>query len=207
MSGIIVLILIVAGIGLLTKTRKLPQTELQKQSADEISQLMKIVNDPNSTKADVEGAWLGIGIYYESLGQRDKEKDAFFKAAETDPNSYLPWSDLGTFYVETKAYDKAAEAFQKALSLSDKDPQLWLKWINFLRYQVSSDDKHIRIIFNDAYKATNNSDLLLRQGASYLEETGDIKGAIAAWQFVLKLEPNDATVKAEIVRLSKMQKK
>lgn len=183
--------------------------EQNQEFNDKISKLMAIVNDPNSSKANVTGAWLGIGVYYETLGQRDKELAAFLKAAETDPKSYLPWSNLATFYVDAKQYDKAAEAFQKALSLpgGSADPQLWLKWVNFNIYQISSDDKHIRMIFNDAYAATNNNNLLLRQGASYLEMTGDIPGAIAAWQAVLKESPTDQTVQATIAALQAKLKK
>ncbi|HEX9503097.1 MAG TPA: tetratricopeptide repeat protein [Patescibacteria group bacterium] len=180
--------------------------EQNQQFNDKVSQLMKIVKDPKSTKADVEGAWLGIGIYYESLGQMDKEKEAFLKAAETDPNSYLPWSNLATLYVNTKQYDKAAEAFQKGLSINDTDSQFWLKWISFNRYQLQQGDGTIRRLFNDSYKATNNNDLLLRQGASYLEETGDMPGAIAAWQFILKQNPKDAAIKAKILDLQKKLK-
>src|SRR5258708_12557557 len=72
--------------------------EQNQQFNDKVSQLMKIVKDPKSTKADVEGAWLGIGIYYESLGQRNKEKKPFLKPPEPDPNSYLPLNNLTTLH-------------------------------------------------------------------------------------------------------------
>jgi tetratricopeptide (TPR) repeat protein len=199
--GVIFLVILGAGIVWFTKTHKPIPTAQQEQFSGKIADLMKIVNDPKSSKADVMGAWLQIGINYESLGQLDQEEAAFLKAAEVDPNSYLPWSNLGTLYIEMHRYDKAAEALQKALSINNTDPNLWLKWINFNRYQVGTDDKHIRMIFNDAYKATNNNNLLLRAGASYLEDIGDLPGALSAWQAVLKQSPNDAAVKAEITKL------
>lgn len=197
--GIILVIVIVGGVYAYSRRHK-SQPSTTNQFEQNINKMMAIVNNPKSTKADVEGAWLQIGINYESLGQRDKEEQALLKASETDPNSYIPWSSLGTLYVETKTYDKAAQALQKALALpsGSADPQLWLKWINFNIYQIGSDDKHIRLIFNDAYTATHNNDLLLRQGASYLEMIGDYPGAIAAWQAVLKESPNDQAVKAAI---------
>jgi len=209
--GIIVAVVILVGIFALTKNHKksaepvaagtavLTDEQKTKFQAD-IDKQMQTVNDKNSTKATVEAAWMQIGIDYESLGQRDKEEQAFLKASETDPNSYIPLSSLATLYVETKTYDKAAENFQKALGLpgGSADPQLWVKWINFNIYQIGSDDKHIRLIFNDAYKYTGNNEILLRQGAAYLEMVGDYQGAIAAWQEVLKQFPNDAAVKAAI---------
>ena len=66
------------------------------------------------------GARYALGVALATVGQLDKAKVQFGKAAKLAPTNPLPWQSLGKLYVTRKEYDKAVKAYAMALRAQPK---------------------------------------------------------------------------------------
>jgi serine/threonine protein kinase/tetratricopeptide (TPR) repeat protein len=89
-------------------------------------------------------AYTNLGAVYMNIGDaksREAAEVALSKSIQLNPN-YAAYSNLGFLYLDQKRYGEAAEAFQKALTLNDKD---WRVWANlFIADQWLNDPKKIQ---------------------------------------------------------------
>ena len=211
-----VVIVLAVGIFLFDKTRKkqdfIPdhpititpdqKTMLEKEIADYKDKISK-----SSNNSDRMGLYLAIGIDEEGLGKFEDAKNAFLKAAEEQPNSYLPWSDLASLYDQVGDNSKQQDAVKRALTLGPNDPLNWQKSIEFDRYKLKLSDSELRTEYANAFKATNDDLGLHRDFASYLEQMKAYSDELAQWQFIVSKNPSDQTAKSEVTRLQVLLKK
>ena len=204
------LILIIGGIFTANRARKNTRSynisanltpEQRQEFESKIQSAQAIIHNPKSSLNDRFGAYLNMGINYESLGERDNEERAFIAASELEPTSDLPWSDLASLYVNESRYADATRAFQKALALGKTDAQLWEKYLDFNRYQLKLDGHSLDALYNRAIEDTNGDVNVRKFYASYLEDVGNINAAISQWKAILVLDPNDKAVQAEVQKL------
>jgi len=154
----------------------------------------------NSDK-DKAVSWNGLGNIYRRINDYENAVAAYQKAAELDPdtagmregtnnlqgdqntNSSQTWNDLGEAFFKAGAYDKATEAFHKAIELG---PENGWPYANLARILVSKNQyedavalyqKSIGLLKNDKDKAA----VWNRLGNAY-RKLNDYDKAIQAYQ-------------------------
>lgn len=77
------------------------------------------------TQPDV---WNALGLLYFQMGKKDESFQAFAKAMEQDPEYLLPYTHLGTIYLEERKYKDLSVVAKRALAVDSK----WMTAYAFL---------------------------------------------------------------------------
>jgi len=131
-----------------------------------------------------------------SAQQYDKIISSFKKRsmreAEYDP---AIWNDLGTAYARKGYFEKAIKAFEKGLSLDNRNPELYNNLANVCySYGLQSKDPFIYSRCFQYYKKAIELDpeypaAYYGLGHAYREE-GNLGGAIYCWEKALEIDPD-----------------
>lgn len=173
-----------------------------------ISLQQQIQQLPKNTSADVKyKLYFQIGLTHYSLGQYSQAKDSYTQATQILPNNSTAWSELYVVEVAMGDYSSAQHSIDKALDLNPSSPQLW-------RYKIDLEQKHLNAsmadmdkLYKDALQKSNNAVDIITSYAQFLEQKGDITGALAQWKLALALNPTGANLyNPEIQRLQAIKK-
>ncbi len=156
--------------------------------------------DPSYTDASV-----GLSIILNDLGRYDEGKKVFDEArrllskgaAKEDPyiNEKLAvkHDELGELYFRYQRYLEALEQYYKALTLSNRKPELTMKVVETL------------IRLGEAHRAQKELRTLINQYPSFvgarlklgviMYESGDIAAAVEEWERVLQRSPENSEAK------------
>ncbi len=155
-------------------------------------------------------------IWYQALARADfglqdyqGSKDAYLAAFASDPKNPLTGQTEAEFsglLVVMGDHDGARDAIQKALSLRPDVTDYWKAYIALEIKYFNSSPAHIGSIYQDAIKKSRNQMDLLAAYAKYLEQNGDLSGALAEWKVALKIYPSNQDAAANITRLEKLVK-
>lgn len=129
--------------------------------------------------------------------------EAYKKAtAIGDDKFWNPLLGLADAYRKLKQFDKAEEAFNRALEASSHGvPKIYEEKISMYRYDLKKPDADIRALYQEAIeKVTENANLVLGYGA-YLKSTGDYAGALKMYELMLQKFPDNELYKKEIENL------
>ncbi len=74
------------------------------------------------------GVWDGLALLYFQMGRKDEAFHAFAKAMEQDPDYLLPYTHLGTIYLEERKYKELLVVAKRALAIDSK----WMTAYTFL---------------------------------------------------------------------------
>jgi tetratricopeptide (TPR) repeat protein len=77
------------------------------------------------TQPDV---WNALGLLYFQMGRKDEAFEAFAKAMEQDPEYLLPYTHVGTIYLEERRYKDLSVVAKRALAVDSK----WMTAYTFL---------------------------------------------------------------------------
>lgn len=125
---------------------------------------------------------------YEKMGDFTQAYNIFSKGIAKDPEDYDVYYEWGEAQFNNKEYDAAIESFNKAIELGYNNAYIYkgLSYFNQNKYPeaIEAFDKAAEI-FGDSYSII----YLLRAKSKYA--TGDKEGAIADYQKVLEIEPDN----------------
>jgi hypothetical protein len=158
--------------------------------------------------------------YYDALGnltsfylisaKYDESVAPFERATRLSPNGAHYWSDLGAAYDRAGRTNEALKAYQKALQLFPKSPEINWRFANFalrtrrnseslqaLRFVLAGYNPSHREVFRLAERASPDKAAILgilpMQTSAYLDfvnfemEAGDVSTAEATWHRLLEL--------------------
>jgi len=66
---------------------------------------------------DFAGAYFNLGFVYKKVGEMEKARSWYEKAAEIRPDYYEAWVEIGNLYNEDHEYGKSLEAFERAVAI------------------------------------------------------------------------------------------
>ncbi|MGE0761882.1 MAG: tetratricopeptide repeat protein [Bdellovibrionales bacterium] len=156
--------------------------------------------DPSFTDASV-----GLSIILNDLGRYEEGKKIFEEAknllakggAKDDPfineKLALKHDELGELYFRYQRYMEALEQYYKALSLSNRKPELTMKVVDTLARlgEAHKALKELRALIN-GYPSFLTARLKL---GVLLYESGSVAEAVEEWERVLAREPNHSEAK------------
>lgn len=147
--------------------------------------------------------YLALGQTYEYFGELGKARQAYLKASELEKGSSIPIVNLGVLYESMKRDDLAGEMYQTAVTMEPNWPRTWQAWIEFNINKLNASADKGKNLYQQGLLATGQDLVLRKSYAAYLETVGEKLNALAEWQAIAKIYPDDAAVAAEITRLSK----
>ncbi len=147
--------------------------------------------------------FLALGQTYEYFGELGQARQAYLKASEQEPGSSIPIVNLGVLYESMKRDDLASAMYNKAVTMEPNWLRTWQALIEFNINKLSASADKIKSLYQQGLLATGQDLVLRKSYAAYLESVGEKINALAEWQAIGKIYPDDTAVKEEILRLSK----
>jgi serine/threonine protein kinase/tetratricopeptide (TPR) repeat protein len=141
-------------------------------------------------------AWNNIGGLFYALGDDDRARQMWRHSAEIEPN-FGALSNLGTTYFIDGQYREAADSYERALKLNDRDYRLWMNLASALENCPGEEDRARRtyktgIDLAEAQRQINPSDPeLLASLADAYASVGNVERATALIEDAMKLAPDN----------------
>jgi Cytochrome c biogenesis factor len=141
------------------------------------------------------GAERGQGMPPELAAQlRDMEV-----ATAQKPGDQGGWIELGNAYFDAHQAQRAVAAYEKAVALGPVSPDVWTDYGSMLR-EVQQPKKAVEC-FDAALKLNpNHQNALFNKGVVLLHDEHDRAGALAAWEQLLKVNPQASNPEGMPVR-------
>ena len=129
------------------------------------------------------------GVQYYSLGMLVEARDSYQRAAELLPKNPTAWAELYHTELLMENFIRANRAIDKALEINDGNPQYWIWKIENAKDHLSATDKEIEDMYKEGVKASHAPELYVRY-SRYLEEHGDLAGAVTQLKFAIEINPS-----------------
>ena len=154
----------------------------------------------NQAKSD---ALIYKAVQLSGLGQLALARDVFIEAANANPDNYNIYVHLYQVYFEMGDYKQAESSIKKSLELQPNNPDGWRKYILLEVEKLRRPEREIRGLYAQAQQAVKEKTDIYTDYARYLENIGDIGGAIEQWQKAQAAHPENYNLyEREIQRLN-----
>ena len=166
------------------------------EALTQLNRVIELTPDNATAYSNLGAVYMGI----DDAKSNEAAEVAFSKSIELSPN-YAAYSNLGYLYLDHKRYGEAAEAFQRALTLNDKDWRVWANlyiadlWLNDANKIQASRVATIQRIEQALSVAPQDS--RAHAMLSTLYGDSDREKAIAHIRTALTLDPKDADILAD----------
>lgn len=135
------------------------------------------------------------------LGDLASAKEFYLKAVKITRHDPAVWASLFSVYRNMYDYKAARSAVQKSLEINGADWNLWRGYIEIEQFHLGADNNQLDSLYRQALLATNNSINIITVYAKFLEERGDLEGALKHWKMALEKDPQNELFQKEITRL------
>lgn len=119
----------------------------------------------------------------------DKKAEPLLARLKTDPDNATLLNEIGTIYKATHQFKDAASYYQKALDHDPKNVGARTDLASCLYYEGDADAALKQLQQSLSYDP-NDANTLFNLGMIRLQAKKDSSGAVAAWQRLLKSNPN-----------------
>lgn len=143
-----------------------------------------------------------LGFQKNVLGKLAEARDAFLAAVEIQPENYTAPLALFHAYLAMGDNDSALASIKKAIELRSENAELWRQYIMLEKERFGATNEKIQEIYSEALIKTNSSVDIITVYAQFLEEKGDLQGAIEQWKKAIAAYPqSEALYQGEVARL------
>jgi len=131
--------------------------------------------------------------------ERQQAIDTLKAQAEKNPQDIAAWVGLGHQYFDANLPDEAIAAYEKALAIDQENADVWTD-LGVMYRRSGSLDKAV-----DAFDRAMNIDSgheisRFNKGIVLFHDLKDEKGALAAWESLLAINPNAKSPGGQTVR-------
>ena len=157
---------------------------------------------PNQSNSGIPGSMPTISK------NQSETLTALIQATRTTPDNVNAWTQLGDFYFDAGDPDKAIEAYEKSLALNDKRPDVWTD-LGVMYRRAGKPSKAVACFDRALALNSRHEVALFNKGVVLLHDLKDNKGAIAAWEQLVQINPNaqgpnGQSVKAMLEQMKKI---
>ena len=160
----------------------------------------KIKEDPSNVDA-----YLTLARWKTDKGQTEDAVKLYKAALLVRPTDTLLWNNLADIYMKNKRYAEAEEAYLKIVETNPGWVQAYRSLVDLYRYQIPEKRTEIPKMLEDGmarnleYMKIHFVQLL----AVYYRDFGPKEEAIKQYEELVKLDPANDTVKAELEGMKK----
>ncbi|XP_066249141.1 superkiller complex protein 3 isoform X2 [Euwallacea similis] len=136
--------------------------------------------------------WLEVGQVYWDNQEYSKALEPFLKAAKCDPGNYIPFVNLGHYYVKVNQLEKARRCYEKGFKLNSLSSEAGSALSKIYRKQKNWDaNLSLLINFTQGFPDTTNIWAWLQLGLTYLEQA-NANSALEYLRIVIRIQPENA---------------
>ncbi len=144
------------------------------------------------------------------------DRESYLKAIELyekaaaigNNNVWVPFLNIGNVYKKMGEYDKAEEAYNKALEISKYGSEtVYLQKIDLYQYYLKKSNEDVIKIYEEALSTlVENGNIVVRY-SGFLRDIGENEKALEYYKILLERFPENELYKEEIAKLeAKIQK-
>ncbi len=131
--------------------------------------------------------------------ERQQTIDTLKAQTEQDPKDVAAWIQLGHQYFDASLSNEAIGAYEKALALEPKNANVWTDL--GVMYRRSDNPEKAMEAFDRAMKIDPKHEISrFNKGIVLFHDLKDEKGALAAWESLLAINPNAKSPGGQTVR-------
>jgi len=132
-----------------------------------------------------------------STAQTDQIK-AFEARVKQHPEDVMAWTQLGNLYFDTNQFERAITAYGKSLELNPENANVWTDL--GVMYRRNGQPKKAIEAFESAMKSDPSHEVSrFNKGVVLMHDLNDDRGAIQAWEELVKLNPFAKTPNGQLV--------
>lgn len=146
--------------------------------------------------------WLDLGNWKSILGDLAGARDAFRTATDLNQFSHLSQYDLGVVLEEMNDLAGAEKAYLKALEL-DAQEQYFVKYADFLEEHYPERTADYENLLQGAVQKLGQKSWIIARLATFYEAQGRLEEAKSHLEVLIRLEPDDASIKKDLERVEK----
>lgn len=160
-----------------------------------------------SGKYDDYDLYDGIANDYTSLGDGQKAYEYYNRAIAIHPKKGLAYANLAYLMSKLRAFETAADAFTKAVSVEPGMLEYQVERVRFLTAHFPKDEARVLAAFADAARQFGDTPAILSVKAQWLAGEKKYAEAISVWQTIrtLSSQASQGAIDAEIARLKAKQ--
>jgi len=129
----------------------------------------------------------------------DRQAEPLLEKLKADPNDVTLLAQVGTVYHTTHQFAQAAVYYQRAVNAAPKDVALRTKLAASL-YRGGDSDAALAVLAQAQAMDGKDANTLFNIGIIKWQGKGDARGAVAAWQRLLKANPQLSTERKATVQ-------
>lgn len=129
------------------------------------------------------------------MDARIAEMQDFLDQNPKDPEG---WAELGHLFFDTRQFDKAIQAYQRSLAIEPDNPAVLTDM--GVMYRRSGDPEKAVQVFDQAVAVSPGFETaLFNKGVVLMADLNDLPGAMAAWEELVRVNPDATTPNGEKV--------
>lgn len=117
----------------------------------------------------------------------------------SNPENFQAWTQLANLYFDSGQYQKAVKAYEASLDLHAGNANIWTD-LGVMYRRTKQPQRAIEAFDKAIAMDPMHETSRLNKGIVLLYDQNDVKGAIAAWENLLKINPEATTTNGDSIR-------
>lgn len=134
-----------------------------------------------------------VALY--ATGDIEGAKEQYLREVELNPNDDVLLNNLGNVYRDSGEYQKAIDSYQKSIVAMSDQLNAYVNLANLYIYVLEQRDMGYGVLINGIESSPNNKESLLLSLANAYREAGLKDLAIARYNELLTINPDNDVVK------------
>jgi cytochrome c-type biogenesis protein CcmH/NrfG len=197
-------VLLIAGVGAIIYYAATAETRYMAKAAKENPQGEKLLRQYNDAKAKLKtnpedfGAYFDIGFVKNEFKDYKGAVEAYKNSIKYNPNSIIAYNNMADDYTKLKDYPDAEAAYMRSLQIASNYMPTYYSLVGLYQNYYTDKKMVTERVLQDGLKANPNDQNLLSLLAGYYRDTKQNDKAIATYEEILKLRPDDKVLQDEV---------